>query len=166
MVAETADVTVGDAWLPQYVADSEGTNVVVVRNPIVGQLIEEGIESGRLTLDVINADDVAQSQDAGLRHRREGLAYRLHLKDEAGLWRPQKRVAARANHINAKLRKIHFLRVKMAEQSHVAFLSAVEGGDFEIFRKTMQPLVEAYNQLYQAPLWKRLAVKVKKLLLK
>ena len=90
VVAETADVTVGDAWLPQYVEDSQGTNVVVVRNPAIEQLIQGGIKSGRLKLDEIDANDVAQSQDAGLRHRREGLAYRLHLKDKAGLWRPPK----------------------------------------------------------------------------
>ena len=40
VVAETADVTIGDAWLPQYSNDSKGTNVVIVRNPIIKDIIE------------------------------------------------------------------------------------------------------------------------------
>lgn len=163
VVAETADVTVGDAWLPQYVADSNGTNVVVVRNPIIQQLIEAGMQSGRLELDRISADDVAQSQDAGLRHRREGLAYRLHLKDKAGVWRPQKRVKAQANHLGKKLQKIHQQRVTMANLSHVAFLEAIRAGDFMVFKNKMQPLIKAYNALYRNSLWKRLIGKTKKI---
>lgn len=30
--AETADIALGDAWLPEYVQDGNGTNVVVTRN--------------------------------------------------------------------------------------------------------------------------------------
>ena len=166
VVAETADVTVGDAWLPQYVADSQGTNVVVVRNPIIQQLIDRASKSGRLKLDLITADDVAQSQDAGLRHRREGLAYRLDLKDKAGLWRPKKRVSAQAKHLSSKVQKIQQMRVEMAAQSHVAFLAAVKAGNFMVFKDTMESLVTAYNKLYQAPLWKRWGVKIKKLMIK
>jgi coenzyme F420-reducing hydrogenase beta subunit len=40
VVAETADVTVGDAWLPQYIKDSQGTNVIVVRHPIIHNMLE------------------------------------------------------------------------------------------------------------------------------
>ena len=166
VVAETADVTVGDAWLPQYVEDSQGTNVVVVRNRAIQQLIDRGMAAGRLKLDLISADDVAQSQDAGLRHRREGLAYRLHLKDTAGVWRPQKRVSADGDRFNSRLQKIHQTRVAMANKSHTAFLAAMQAKDFNLFKNTMQPLVEAYNKLYRAPLWKKLAVKIKNLLLK
>ncbi len=43
VVAETADVVVGDAWLPQYIKDSQGTNVIVVRHPIIQDLLERGI---------------------------------------------------------------------------------------------------------------------------
>jgi len=166
VVAETADVTVGDAWLPQYVEDSQGTNVVVVRNPAIQKLIEQGMRSRRLKLDLISADDVAQSQDAGLRHRREGLAYRLQLKDKAGLWRPQKRVSASSNQFNSRLQKVHQMRVAMANQSHTAFLAAMQAKDFNLFKNKMQPLVETYNKLYQAPLWKQLAVKIKRLFFK
>ena len=53
---ETADVTLGDAWLPEYTKDSKGNNVVVVRNPVINDLIKDGLRSGRLNLDVIDVD--------------------------------------------------------------------------------------------------------------
>lgn len=36
--AETADVVVGDAWLPKYVQDGKGTNILVVRNQAIQNL--------------------------------------------------------------------------------------------------------------------------------
>ncbi|AFY53083.1 coenzyme F420-reducing hydrogenase, beta subunit [Rivularia sp. PCC 7116] len=162
VVAETADVTVGDAWLPQYVKDSSGTNVVIVRNPLIQEIIEKGMTSNRLHLDRISADDAAKSQDAGLRHRREGLAYRLHLKDKAGLWRPEKRVKAQANHFDRKRKKIHELRVLMATESHLAFDKAIQARSFTVFRDIMEPIVKAYDNLYKKPLWRKVLSKVKK----
>jgi len=45
--AETADVVLGDAWLPEYVQDSDGTNVVVTRNQDIRQLIVKARTEGR-----------------------------------------------------------------------------------------------------------------------
>ncbi|KJH71447.1 coenzyme F420 hydrogenase [Aliterella atlantica CENA595] len=164
VIAETADIVVGDAWLPQYVKDSDGTNVVVVRNPLIQTLIESGIASGRLNLDSINADEVAKSQDAGLRHRRDGLAYRLHLQDKAGFWRPKKRVKAQFDHLNKKQKKIYELRISMASQSHIAFDEALKLGNFDCFKNSMNPIVEKYNNLYKPPLLKRFISRLKKIL--
>ena len=84
VVAETADVVVGDAWLPEYVKNSQGTNVVVVRHPLIRDLIDKGVSTGQINLDCISADEIAKSQKSGLNHRREGLAYRLDLTDRQG----------------------------------------------------------------------------------
>lgn len=164
VIAETADVVVGDAWLPQYVKDSDGTNVVVVRNPLIQDLIESGIASGRLNLDCISADEVAKSQDAGLRHRRDGLAYRLHLKDKVGSWRPLKRIKAQFNHINRKQKKIFELRILMASQSHIAFEKALEVGSFDYFKSSMNPIIEKYDRLYKPGFLKSLMLILKKLI--
>ncbi|MBD2355812.1 Coenzyme F420 hydrogenase/dehydrogenase, beta subunit C-terminal domain [Tolypothrix sp. FACHB-123] len=164
VVAETADVTVGDAWLPDYVKDSQGTNVIVVRNPVIKHLIEDGINGGRLHLDYINADAVAKSQDSGLRHRREGLAYRLYLKDKAKQWRPNKRVKAAAKHLNERLKKIYILRMLMANESHIAFYKSIQMNSFDVFKKMMEPLVTTYDSLYQPPLWKKGLSRIKKYL--
>src|SRR5699024_6651718 len=43
VLAETADITVGDAWLPDYQDDYLGTNVITVRNSTILELINKNI---------------------------------------------------------------------------------------------------------------------------
>ncbi|WP_299486454.1 Coenzyme F420 hydrogenase/dehydrogenase, beta subunit C-terminal domain [Acaryochloris sp. IP29b_bin.137] len=156
VLAETADMTVGDAWLPQYVEDSQGTNVLVVRHPLLHQLLQKGQETGRLQLDLITAQQVAQSQDAGLRHRREGLAYRLHLKDQAREWRPQKRLQPSKMRLRPKFRKVHQVRMALAKASHRAFALAIKNRDFNLFKQAMEPKIKEYNSARKPYLWQRL----------
>jgi coenzyme F420-reducing hydrogenase beta subunit len=94
VVAETADIAFGDAWVEPYASDGRGTNVVIARSPQLARMLADGIESGRLALAPVDADFVAQTQAAGLRQRREGLAYRLSRRAPAQ--RPRKRVAPSA----------------------------------------------------------------------
>ncbi len=164
VVAETADVTVGDAWLPQYIKDSEGTNVVVVRHPVIYDMIERAITAGQLKLDRISADEVAKSQTSGFDHRREGLAYRLYLTDQRGEWRPQKRVQPRLNHLKRNIRERQILRVALAAESHVAFKYAIDAGQFSVFKQRLDSLLQRYLKLYRQPLWKRVITRIKKLL--
>jgi len=92
VVAETADVSFGDAWVEPYSSDGRGTNVVIVRTKALKRLIEQGRASGRLHLEEVDADFIVRTQAAGLRHRRDGLAYRLSWR-RRGL-KPRKRVDA------------------------------------------------------------------------
>ncbi|MCG3561936.1 DEAD/DEAH box helicase, partial [Klebsiella pneumoniae] len=50
---ETADITLGDAWLPEYTMDSEGNNIVIIRNPIIKRIVEKALTEGRIKLDEI-----------------------------------------------------------------------------------------------------------------
>lgn len=77
VVAETADVSFGDAWIAPHSADWRGTNVVIARSPFIDRMIKGAIADGRLALEPVDADFVRETQAAGLRQRREGLAYRL-----------------------------------------------------------------------------------------
>lgn len=77
VVAETADIALGDAWAEPYSSDGRGTNVVVVRSSLLHQLVKAAIGEGRLNLQPVDWEFVRQTQAGGLRQRREGLAYRL-----------------------------------------------------------------------------------------
>src|SRR5690606_38702642 len=48
-----------------------GTNVVVVRDRALRELLDGAIRDGRLALERVDADFIAETQAAGLRHRRE-----------------------------------------------------------------------------------------------
>jgi len=79
VVAETADISFGDAWVEPYSSDGRGTNVAVVRSPAIRDLVAEAVADGRLALKGVDADFIADTQAAGFRQRREGLAYRLRI---------------------------------------------------------------------------------------
>jgi coenzyme F420-reducing hydrogenase beta subunit len=140
VVAETADVSFGDAWVEPYAADGRGTNVVIVRSEVAAKAISEGIAEGRLALKTVDAEFVEQTQTSGLRMRREGLAYRLTWSKKGV--QPVKRVAP-----NAQLPQTRKLVYRMRQQITV--------GSHRMFRlaRTMKLPV-----LYK--LWARIAGKV------
>ena len=84
VVAETADIAMGDAWVEPYSSDGKGTNVVIARSPLMLELVQTGIAEGRLALSEVDHAFVSQTQAAGFRQRREGLAYRLTRARPAG----------------------------------------------------------------------------------
>jgi coenzyme F420-reducing hydrogenase beta subunit len=122
VVAETADISFGDAWVEPHSSDGRGTNVVVVRSPELHAMVEEAIAAGRLQLQQVDAEFVRQTQDAGLRHRREGLAYRL-ARHRRGLI-PLKRVAPGASGVPLRRRLIYRSRAVLSAMSHHVFALA------------------------------------------
>jgi coenzyme F420-reducing hydrogenase beta subunit len=141
VVAETADISFGDAWVEPYSSDGSGTNVVVVRTPVVDDMVRNAIRAGRLKLEAVDSAFVGQTQAAGFRQRREGLAYRL-----AWGWRgvqPRKRVAPDALSPSPRRKLIYRMRYFISAGSHRFFWLA---------RRFRQP------QLYLR--WARLAAAV------
>lgn len=163
--AETADVSVGDAWLSEFTADSRGNSVVITRSGEMERLFRAARKEGRLNLQDCPAEKMAESQAGGLRHRRDGLACRLLIKKEQNEWVPQKRVAAYVQGISSRRRKIYLLREVLRTQSHDLWLESVRAGDFAAFRIGMQKLIRRYNRLY-VPFHARLLQRVKQMMKK
>lgn len=147
VVGETADVSVGDAWLAEYLDDPRGTNVVIVRRRAIDALLKAAVADGRLALRPIDPDRAARSQASSFEHRRTGLAARLAIFDARGWWHPPKRVRAEPALLNTRLGRRHEARMALAEASHEAFAEARERGDFEHFRRRLAPLVDRYQAL-------------------
>ncbi len=148
--AETADIAVGDAWLPNYDQDPKGTSIVVIRNAFLSSVIETAENEGRLHLDSVPADLIASSQGGGLRDRRVGLAYRLYLKQKANVWAPKKRVPARELGITLQRRKIYKIRSEMGWASHIYWQEAVQEKSLELFDRKMGVLTKKNGRLYNS----------------
>lgn len=155
VVAETADVSIGDAWLPEFIKDARGTSIVIVRDKEIEELVKAGIEERRLSLRTISARKVIKSQWGGFQHRREGLSYRLKLADQNGEWRPRKRIKPGSRWLTKRRKEIYRLRMRMRERSHEVFTTAKEIGDLEFFKKEMQPLLTKYEAHYAPTLFHR-----------
>ena len=162
--AETADVVIGDAWLPQYVGDHRGTNIVVTRERRLDEIVSRAAVEGRVWLEPLDIASAVRSQSSNLRHRREGLAYRLHLADKAGRWRPIKRVKPQRSHLDKATRRRIELRMAISQQSHVAFREALDRRDFHWFLQRMAPLLDQYTFVSKErnkPAWKRAASRLR-----
>lgn len=155
VVAELADVSIGDAWLPKYIKDGRGTSLVISRNARIQRLFDDAQKDGSLHLEKITTEDAVASQIGGFRQRREGLAYRLYLADRGGEWRPQKRVKAGWKQLTRRRRSIYRMRQKLSERSHVLFQAALASGDWEAFQVPMQRMISEYGALYRIGFWGR-----------
>ena len=126
VVAETADVAFGDAWVEPYSSDGRGTNVVIARSPAIHAMIAGAVADGRLALSEVDAAFVEQTQAAGFRHRREGLAYRLTWA-RGGKLRPVKRVAPSAK-LPVRRKLVYRMRHMIARDSHRVARVALRSG--------------------------------------
>lgn len=126
VVAETADIAFGDAWVEPYSSDGRGTNVVIIRKPELDQIVEMAAREGRLSLRSVDASFVRETQAAGLRQRREGLAYRL-------TWKPSpiglaKRVRGEKRSLELRRRLVYRARYLISTWSHRVFAVARRSG--------------------------------------
>ncbi|QYZ79906.1 4Fe-4S ferredoxin [Methanofollis formosanus] len=87
--AECADVTCMDAWLPEFSKDSRGTSLVLVRSPLIQEVIKRG---EGICLDPIAVEEVVQSQAGVVAIKRRHLAYQLDLDRMKEKKVPEKRV--------------------------------------------------------------------------
>ncbi len=69
--AEAADACFMDAWLPEYMRDARGTSLVLLRNPELAAILEEGREAGEIALAPLPVEKVLASQ-AGVVARKRG----------------------------------------------------------------------------------------------
>ncbi|MEE5988842.1 Coenzyme F420 hydrogenase/dehydrogenase, beta subunit C-terminal domain [Ligilactobacillus equi] len=159
---ETADLVLGDAWLPGYTDDSDGNNVVIVRNEAIDEIIKESLKNGNLNFDDTDADTIFKSQSSGYRHLYQELPYRLYKRDKEEIKRPKKRVEA-SDDIQPKRRKIQDIRENISINSHIYFKEAVEKEDLQYFIDKMMPLSKKYQQLYKRSLLKRVIGKLKRM---
>lgn len=161
VLSETADITIGDAWLPEYSDRSGGTNVVVVRDKEILEIIENNFDE--LELDEITAERTYESQAGGFRHRRDGLAYRLYLKDMNNEYRPQKRVSS-SNSLKKKRKLVYEERLKLKDESFVNFHIAKNKNDFQEFKRNMDPTVKDYKKLIAPSFPKKVYNKLKRMI--
>lgn len=147
IMAETADVSVGDAWLSECVKDYRGTSIVISRRKGILEILKAGVEKGELSLKETSVEKVVQSQAGAIRQRREGLQYRLYLSAKKGQWRPRKRVTADQKAISGRNRLLQLLRIKTKELSREAFLKQQPIEGLDIFIGSLRPLIVIHRIL-------------------
>lgn len=77
VLTELADISLGDAWLPQYRTDGLGNSVVVARTTMADRIIRDGIQRGELCASSQPIEQIISSQRASFSHRHDALQFRL-----------------------------------------------------------------------------------------
>jgi coenzyme F420-reducing hydrogenase beta subunit len=145
VVAETADISFGDAWVEPYSSDGRGTNVVVVRSLLIEGLVKNAISEGRLQLEEVDGEFVAKTQAAGFRQRREGLAYRLTWA--SGRSKTRKRVAPDAKTPTFQRKLIYRTRYYISELSNRIFHIARKNNAPGLYIKWARGVAAVYHGL-------------------
>ena len=77
--AEIADVTLMDAWLAEYEKNWEGTNLLIVRNPLIDKLLNNGVNEDQINIKKISIKEIIKSQLGTINIKRKQISYRLYL---------------------------------------------------------------------------------------
>lgn len=170
LMAETADVAIGDAWLPEFVKDGRGTSVVVCRKQNILQMLRRGEETGELAIQQLPAEKIIQSQKSGLRQRREALSYRLWLDLRRKRPFPPKRVKPDAKALSGFHRMVQHIRLQTAKISKEAFLKQRDHPGLSTFKRRLMPWVTLHYLLYLPSKlkhycrWSRFTTKIKSMM--
>ncbi len=158
--AESADVTVMDAWLPEYSRDSRGTNLIITRSPIVSNLLGRGRKEKKIVIEDISLGKVIQAQLGVLNIKRNQLAYRLYWAKQSGLLILTKRVAP-SRKIGFLSKKEIKLKEKMQDISRELFLKRYHSGkmDVKAFSEEMNCFVNELRKLYRFGLILRIPIR-------
>ena len=143
--AETADVVVGDAWIPKYL--TQGNSLVVTRSSLFDSLINKYTKRGDIISDRITLAEAIASQDAGLRHRKDTISYRLYLEKKKKKWLPLKRYRAH-NRFSLRTKLIQRLRILAREKSTEYYYQNLISSNFEGFKNKIDYLFNIYRSLY------------------
>jgi hypothetical protein len=117
--------------------------VVVVRSTLVDGFVQEAITEGRLKLETVDGTFVAETQAAGFRQRREGLAYRLTWATREV--EPCKRVSPDAKTPAGQRKIIYRLRYQISKWSHWMFYLARRTGKPKIYTRWASMAAAVYH---------------------
>ncbi|MGF1779052.1 Coenzyme F420 hydrogenase/dehydrogenase, beta subunit C-terminal domain [Vibrio nomapromontoriensis] len=157
---ETADIVFGDAWLKDYIKSGDGANIIVVRDGYLDNVLVNMMEAGKIFLTDGDESDALKAQDATIRHRTDGLSYRLYKRKSKNLWSPKKRVAP-DNNWDYHQKRIWDMREEMTLKSALYYNAS---SSMFLFDMKMWKLRREYFNLYKPKKYKYIPVELYRLL--
>jgi coenzyme F420 hydrogenase subunit beta len=76
-VAELADISLGDAWLPRFRDDHIGRSVTILRSPSSERLFSRAIDMGIVEAEPISIQEVAESQKSNVSSKKDSMGARV-----------------------------------------------------------------------------------------
>lgn len=149
VMAETADVSFGDAWLPRFEELSYGTNIVICRNEVIRSILDHGASNKAIQLESLTVEDLIESQAGNYRHRWDGLSVRLADARSRLTWVPPKRVKPGSRRVPYSRKLLVRLRRMVAAKSHLVFREARQRDDLHYFMVKMSRLTSLIDAMHK-----------------
>ncbi len=136
---ELADISCGDAWLPEYDKDKVGTSIIVTRERDADQLLNKIVESGQMQVKPIGPKRIEKSQH--LLSDRKFKKANLYLMQRLG-----KQVPKYNPSITPIASPILLYNISIYPGSKLA-LNKNLWAIFYIYSKAMKPIQSVLNRL-------------------
>lgn len=79
VVCELADISFGDAWLPESSKDKIGTSIVVSRSIVGDDILQNMKILNKIKLDSVNPEKVVQSQEVNIHLKKKNISRYIKL---------------------------------------------------------------------------------------
>ena len=76
-----ADVSCGDAWLPEYSQDNLGTSLIITRNEIGEKLVEDAYRKNYIRINKVDLEKVKHAQKSMIRFKVYNLPIRMRVQE-------------------------------------------------------------------------------------
>lgn len=77
VTTELADISLGDAWLPEYMKDGLGNSIIITRSKLADQLVLAGMDNKELAASPVSKKKVILSQKSSFLHRQDSIHFRI-----------------------------------------------------------------------------------------
>ena len=144
---ETADVTLGDAWIPPYKFDGKGNNILIVRNEVILKLILNAKKDGRIHIDMLTEKQAYASQPGHFRHTVDELPYRIQKRARQHKWVPETRVNTEYK-VSFLRKKVQDIREEIRDTSRNSFVKIKTKEEFDRYIIKMKKIEKKYNTTY------------------
>lgn len=79
VTTELADISLGDAWLDEYIQDGGGTSIIITRSKLADEMIQNGILTEELIVNPKPKALIIHSQKSSFIHRQDAIKFRFFL---------------------------------------------------------------------------------------
>jgi len=134
---ELADFSLGDAWLPEYEGDSAGTNVVVLRNKEILDIVDKAKTEERIWVEELTEAKLFECQAGGYRHKLDGIHVRNKLYHRFGKT-PIKPRYELENKVSMLVKLSYYLRVSSRKLSSYYNLTTRNSLYFSCFKLVLK----------------------------
>jgi len=131
---ELADISVGDAWLPEFRKDKVGRSIVISRTRLGENLLNTALIDDVISLEPVNVDAVLKSQRDSLKFKKVDFAVRLGMMKSLGAKTPSFSLSKPFSSSFFSFIRNLFVVTNVKTCEHKFFRNTLIGVPFPLFR--------------------------------